>query len=128
MAKKHIPLKDRPTVVFNGTLEEKKSVRVSGKTMIEIKIKQGTTLYRILLDELAEKTLPQVGKFDKFETVEKDFITYKYKEIDIKNLDTELHLSGGTFTNTAGQNGPFGGSGVSTNGLLHNAVITGLNP
>jgi hypothetical protein len=99
MAKKHIPLKDRPTVVFNGTLEEKKSVRVSGKTMIEIKIKQGTTLYRILLDELAEKTLPQVGKFDKFETVEKDFITYKYKEIDIKNLDTELHLSGGTFTN-----------------------------
>ena len=35
---------------------------------------------------------------------------------------------GSIATSTAGQSGPFGGSGVSTNGLLHNAVITGLNP
>ena len=43
-------------------------------------------------------------------------------------LDIIVREAGGTFTNTAGQNGPFGGSGVSTNGLLHNAVINGLNP
>ena len=47
---------------------------------------------------------------------------------DMAALDVIVREAGGTFTNTAGQNGPFGGSGVSTNGLLHNAVINGLNP
>ena len=47
---------------------------------------------------------------------------------DMAALDIIVREAGGTFTNTAGQNGPFGGSGVSTNGVLHNAVITGLNP
>ena len=47
---------------------------------------------------------------------------------DMAALDIIVREAGGIFTNTAGQNGPFGGSGVSTNGLLHNAVITGLNP
>ena len=47
---------------------------------------------------------------------------------DMAALDIIVREAGGTFTNTAGQNGPFGGSGVSTNGLLHNAVIKGLNP
>jgi histidinol-phosphatase len=47
---------------------------------------------------------------------------------DMAALDIIVREAGGTFTNTAGQSGPFGGSGVSTNGLLHNAVINGLNP
>jgi histidinol-phosphatase len=47
---------------------------------------------------------------------------------DMAALDIIVREAGGTFTNTAGQNGPFGGSGVSTNGVLHNAVINGLNP
>ena len=47
---------------------------------------------------------------------------------DMAALDIIVREAGGTFTNTAGQNGPFGGSGVSTNGLLYNAVINGLNP
>ena len=47
---------------------------------------------------------------------------------DMAALDIIVREADGTFTNTAGQNGPFGGSGVSTNGLLHNAVINGLNP
>lgn len=47
---------------------------------------------------------------------------------DMAALDIIVREAGGTFTNTAGQNGPFGGSGVSTNGLLHNVVINGLNP
>jgi histidinol-phosphatase len=47
---------------------------------------------------------------------------------DMAALDIIVREAGGTFTNTAGQNGPFGGSGVSTNGALHNAVINGLNP
>ena len=47
---------------------------------------------------------------------------------DMAALDIIVREAGGTFTNTAGQNGPFGGSGVSTNGLLHNAVINALNP
>ena len=46
---------------------------------------------------------------------------------DMAALDIIVREAGGTFTNTAGHNGPFGGSGVSTNGLLHNAVINGLN-
>ena len=46
---------------------------------------------------------------------------------DMAALDIIVREAGGTFTNTAGQNGPFGGSGVSTNGVLHNAVINGLN-
>jgi histidinol-phosphatase len=47
---------------------------------------------------------------------------------DMAALDIIVREAGGTFTNTAGQAGPFGGSGVSTNGLLHNSVINGLNP
>ena len=47
---------------------------------------------------------------------------------DMAALDIIVREAGGTFTNTAGQSGPFGGSGVSTNGVLHNAVINGLNP
>ena len=47
---------------------------------------------------------------------------------DMAALDIIVREAGGTFTNTAGQNGPFGGSGVSTNGVLHNAVINVLNP
>ena len=47
---------------------------------------------------------------------------------DMAALDIIVREAGGTFTNTAGQSGPFGGSGVSSNGVLHNAVINGLNP
>ena len=47
---------------------------------------------------------------------------------DMAALDIIVREAGGTFTNTSGQTGPFGGSGVSTNGLLHNAVINGINP
>lgn len=47
---------------------------------------------------------------------------------DMAALDIIVREAGGTFTNTAGAAGPFGNSGVSTNGLLHNAVINGLNP
>ena len=47
---------------------------------------------------------------------------------DMAALDIIVREAGGAFTNTAGQAGPFGGSGVSTNGLLHNAVINGLRP
>ena len=47
---------------------------------------------------------------------------------DMAALDIIVREAGGTFTNTSGQAGPFGGSGVSTNGLLHNAAINGINP
>ena len=47
---------------------------------------------------------------------------------DMAALDIIVREAGGCFTNTAGHSGPFGGSGVSTNGILHNAVINGLNP
>ena len=47
---------------------------------------------------------------------------------DMAALDIIVREAGGSFTNTSGKNGPFGGSGVSTNGVLHNAVINGLNP
>lgn len=47
---------------------------------------------------------------------------------DMAALDIIVREAGGAFSNTSGHNGPFGGSGVSTNGLLHNAVINGLNP
>ena len=47
---------------------------------------------------------------------------------DMAALDIIVREAGGSFSNTAGQSGPFGGSGVSTNGILHNAVINGLNP
>jgi histidinol-phosphatase len=46
---------------------------------------------------------------------------------DMAALDIIVREAGGSFSNTAGQSGPFGGSGVSTNGVLHNQVIKGLN-
>ena len=47
---------------------------------------------------------------------------------DMAALDIIVREAGGSFTDTAGHSGPFGGSGVSTNGILHNEVIKGLNP
>ena len=47
---------------------------------------------------------------------------------DMAALDIIVREAGGTFTNVSGKSGPFGGSGVSTNGILHNAVINGINP
>ena len=47
---------------------------------------------------------------------------------DMAALDIIVREAGGSFTNISGQSGPFGGSGVSTNGVLHNAVINTLNP
>lgn len=47
---------------------------------------------------------------------------------DMAALDIIVREAGGTFTNVSGKSGPFGGSGVSTNGALHNAVINGINP
>jgi histidinol-phosphatase len=47
---------------------------------------------------------------------------------DMAALDIIVREAGGSFSNTAGQSGPFGGRGVSTNGVLHNQVIKGLNP
>jgi histidinol-phosphatase len=47
---------------------------------------------------------------------------------DMAALDIIVREAGGIFTNITGENGPFGGSGVSTNGVLHSAVIKGLNP
>ena len=47
---------------------------------------------------------------------------------DMAALDIIVREAGGIFTNTSGQSGPFGGSGVSSNGFLHNLVINGLNP
>ena len=47
---------------------------------------------------------------------------------DMAALDIIVREAGGAFTNLSGKSGPFGGSGVSTNGILHNAVISGINP
>jgi histidinol-phosphatase len=47
---------------------------------------------------------------------------------DMAALDIIVREAGGTFTNMSGKTGPFGGSGVSTNGILHNSVINGINP
>jgi len=47
---------------------------------------------------------------------------------DMAALDIIVREAGGRFTNLSGESGPFGGSGVSTNGILHNAVINGINP
>ncbi len=46
---------------------------------------------------------------------------------DMVTLDIVVREAGGTFSNTAGIDGPFGGSGVSTNGALHSKVINALN-
>jgi histidinol-phosphatase len=47
---------------------------------------------------------------------------------DMAALDIIVREAGGVFTNVSGKSGPFGGSGVSTNGILHNGVINGINP
>lgn len=47
---------------------------------------------------------------------------------DMAALDIIVREAGGSFSNTSGVAGPFGGSGVSTNAALQAAVIKGLNP
>lgn len=47
---------------------------------------------------------------------------------DMAALDIIVREAGGRFTNIAGEPGPFAGSGVSTNGVLHEDVIAKLNP
>jgi len=49
------------------------------------------------------------------------------KPWDLGPLDLLVREAGGTFTNFHGESGPHGVSAVSTNGLLHDAVLTRLN-
>jgi len=46
---------------------------------------------------------------------------------DMAALDVIVREAGGTFTNLTGQAGPFGGSGISSNTLLHSKVMAALN-
>ena len=46
---------------------------------------------------------------------------------DMAALDIIVREAGGVFTNTAGEHGPFGGSGVSTNKVIHETLIKALN-
>ena len=46
---------------------------------------------------------------------------------DMAALDVIVREAGGTFSNLMGEAGPFGGSGISTNTLLHPTVMAALN-
>ena len=46
---------------------------------------------------------------------------------DMAALDVIVREAGGTFSNLKGEAGPFGGSGISTNTLLHSKVMAALN-
>jgi len=46
---------------------------------------------------------------------------------DMAALDVIVREAGGTFSNLIGEVGPFGGSGISTNTLLHSTVMAALN-
>lgn len=46
---------------------------------------------------------------------------------DMAALDVIVREAGGTFSNLTGEAGPFGGSGISTNTLLHSKVMAALN-
>ena len=46
---------------------------------------------------------------------------------DMAALDVIVREAGGTFSNLTGEAGPFGGSGISTNTLLHSKVMVALN-
>jgi len=47
---------------------------------------------------------------------------------DMAALEIIVREAGGAFTDLSGHNGPFGSSAVTSNGLLHNEVINGVNP
>jgi histidinol-phosphatase len=47
---------------------------------------------------------------------------------DMAALEIIVREAGGVFTDISGRNGPFGSSAISTNGLLHNEVVNGVNP
>lgn len=68
--------------------------------MLELRILQGSTRYRILADELVKQSLKGIGVFDKFETVQRDFISYIYKKIDVAEIKKELKLVDVTFSET----------------------------
>jgi histidinol-phosphatase len=46
---------------------------------------------------------------------------------DMAALEIIVREAGGAFTDLSGHNGPFGSSAVTSNGLLHNEVINGVN-
>jgi histidinol-phosphatase len=46
---------------------------------------------------------------------------------DMAALEIIVREAGGVFTDLSGHNGPFGSSAVTSNGLLHNEVINGVN-
>jgi histidinol-phosphatase len=47
---------------------------------------------------------------------------------DMAALEIIVREAGGIFTDISGHNGAFGSSAISTNGLLHNEVVNGVNP
>ncbi|PJJ62425.1 histidinol-phosphatase [Compostimonas suwonensis] len=63
---------------------------------------------------LAEGLLDLVGEFD-------------LKPYDLAALVPIVEEAGGRFTSATGEPGPWGGSAVATNGLLHEAVLAQLN-
>jgi histidinol-phosphatase len=62
---------------------------------------------------LAEGSLDIVGEFD-------------LKPYDMAALIPIVEEAGGRFTSVAGQPGPWGGSALATNGLLHDATLNAL--
>lgn len=46
---------------------------------------------------------------------------------DMAALDIIVREAGGRFTNVAGENGPLGGSGLSTNSVIHQKIVDKLN-
>ena len=64
---------------------------------------------------LAEGSLDVVSEFD-------------LKPYDMAALIPIIEEAGGRFTSVTGEPGPWGGSALATNGLLHDAVLTRLAP
>ena len=64
---------------------------------------------------LAEGSLDIVGEFD-------------LKPYDMAALIPIIEEAGGRFTSVDGEAGPWSGSGLATNGLLHDAALAALSP
>jgi len=64
---------------------------------------------------LAEGSLDIVSEFD-------------LKPYDMAALIPIIEEAGGRFTSTTGEPGPWGGSALATNGLLHDAILERLKP
>jgi hypothetical protein len=92
---KHIPINDRPLIRIHGILEDiSEFKKLNGKLVNEIIVRKGKTKYTIVVDiPQIIPTLVPIGVEDVYDTIEVDYISYIYKQVEATKFSNEMNIA-----------------------------------